>query len=115
MLTGIKNAAAMACLAPLPLSACINNEASTINLSSFLHTLSVVCSLGHTLPSSGFSQPQLSLHVCPLKPKFQHPASAHTNRLVSGWGVQEGGMVPLFWSLSVLLAARGLPPSPPSL
>lgn len=65
----------------LPLNACINNEASTINLSSFLHIPSVVCSLGHTLPSSGFSQPQSSLRVCPLKPEFQHLAPAHTHRL----------------------------------
>lgn len=87
MLTVIENEAAMVCLAPSPpLSACINNEASTINLSSFLHIPSVVCSLGHTLPSSGFSQPQSSLRVCPLKPGFQYPAPAHTNRLLSQAG-----------------------------
>lgn len=87
MLTVIENEAAMVCLAPSPpLSACISNEASMINLSSFLHIPSVVCSLGHTLPPSGFSQPQSSLCVCPLKPGFQHPAPAHTNRLLSQAG-----------------------------
>lgn len=95
---------------PLPLSACINNEASTISL-IFLHTLSVVCSLGHTLPSSGFSQPQLSLCVCPLKSKFQHSVPAHTNRLLA----QAGECRKVAWSLCSGLCLFGLLLAPPSL
>ena len=56
------------------------------------------------------------LSVCVLWSLNFSTQPLHTlTDFVSGWGVQKGGMVPLFWSLSVLLAARWLPHSPLSL